>query len=196
VDRREVVRRILLRCLPPSLVADLPGRLGNEGRECEPVVVLVFLEVGEGDDEEAVQLGSVAGGDDAVPYLQTTCVKGGFNLQRNNARDTHRLGFMVEQRSLFSGLELLDGVVVLQSACSGNRAVWRSSTRITVSQLFLIPLVGHRIPLPAALIKRLCAHSQTTRKSENLSRLSVLDTSACRVRRGERYGGVRELEDV
>jgi hypothetical protein len=40
-------------CRLPAVVCDLPGRLGDERREGEPVVILVFLEVGKGDEKES-----------------------------------------------------------------------------------------------------------------------------------------------
>ena len=51
-------RELLLRKLP-AVVCDLPGRLGDEGREGEPVVILVFLEVGKGDEQESVEFRGV-----------------------------------------------------------------------------------------------------------------------------------------
>jgi hypothetical protein len=46
----------LLRGLPPSFFTDLPCWLGDECWKGKPVVVFVFLEVGEGDKKEAAQL--------------------------------------------------------------------------------------------------------------------------------------------
>lgn len=51
------------------LPLDLPRRFRSEPRECEPVVIVVFLEIGEGDDEEVGEEGGGADGEDGIPYL-------------------------------------------------------------------------------------------------------------------------------
>lgn len=40
----------------PAAIRNLPGRFGDHGRESEPVVELVLLQVGEGDNQEAIQI--------------------------------------------------------------------------------------------------------------------------------------------
>jgi hypothetical protein len=46
----------LLRSVFPPFFTDLPCWLGNECWKGEPVVILVFLEVSEGDEKKPTQL--------------------------------------------------------------------------------------------------------------------------------------------
>ena len=39
----------------PAVLCDLPGGLGNECGEREPVVILVFLEISKGDEKELIE---------------------------------------------------------------------------------------------------------------------------------------------
>jgi hypothetical protein len=49
---------LLLPCIYRTLILDLPARFLDEARECKPVVVLVLLEVGEGEEEKGVEVRS------------------------------------------------------------------------------------------------------------------------------------------
>ena len=59
----------LLLCRLPPVVCDLPGRLGDERREGEPVVILVFLEISECDEKKSVEFRGVLVLNDAGPDL-------------------------------------------------------------------------------------------------------------------------------
>lgn len=56
--------------LPSEGIVNLPCRLCGKGRKRKPVVILVFLEIRESDDEKAIEAGSVARGEDVIPDLR------------------------------------------------------------------------------------------------------------------------------
>ena len=53
----------------PPIASNLPCGLRYEREKHEPVVVLVFLEIGIGDEEEFVEQGHVFRRNDALPNL-------------------------------------------------------------------------------------------------------------------------------
>ena len=59
----------LLLCRLPTVVCDFPCRLGDERRKGEPVVILVFLQIGKGDEKESVEFRGVLVLNDAGPHL-------------------------------------------------------------------------------------------------------------------------------
>ena len=51
-ERTELsLRKVPIRRRHPVTI-DLPQRLGSKGGKCEPIVELVFLEVGEGNEQK------------------------------------------------------------------------------------------------------------------------------------------------
>ena len=88
-----------LRCSAP-LALGLPSRLSYKGRERKPVIVLVLLEISEGDEQKAGELCGRLVLEDALPDL--VCDGG-------------------EERGLVRVLEVLDGVEVLEQSvrCHG-----------------------------------------------------------------------------
>lgn len=82
-------------------IGNLPCRFGHICREGKPVVVLVLLEIGKGDEEETVDKRRVAGRDDVIPGL---------------------LSMGVEQRSLIRRFEVFDGVIVLEATLYSDTA--------------------------------------------------------------------------
>ena len=94
----------------PAVLCNLPGGLGDKGRKSKPVVILVFLEICKGDEEELVQLRGVLAFDDASPDLH------GVSGMRDVGVWTHLVGECIEEGSLIGGLEVFDCVVVLEHA--------------------------------------------------------------------------------
>ena len=88
-------------CSNPVSV-DLPCGFGSKGRERKPVEIFVLLEVGEGDEEKAIEEGGGLLDSDARPDL---------------------VGEGVEERGLVRILEVLDGVEVLERTRGSNRAL-------------------------------------------------------------------------
>ena len=84
----------LFGCASP-IALYLPRRLRDESGEREPVVVLVLLEVGEGDEEETCEVSGGFVGDDVLPSL---------------VRD------MIEEGGLVGVLKVLNGIEVLERA--------------------------------------------------------------------------------
>lgn len=62
-------RAELLLARLPAVRCDLPGGLGDERWEREPVVILVFLEVRKGDEKELTEFRGVSALDDVRPHL-------------------------------------------------------------------------------------------------------------------------------
>lgn len=68
--RRYLSRTELLLCSLPTALRNLPCGLGDERREREPVIVLVFLEIGECDEKESVEFRGILVLDNARPHLR------------------------------------------------------------------------------------------------------------------------------
>lgn len=94
--------------LPSVWIVNLPSRLCGKGRKRKPVVILVFLEISESDDEKTIEAGRVSRGEYVIPDLRNeACTIVDMN-------GLYFLCFSVEESSLVRGPELFDRVKVLE----------------------------------------------------------------------------------
>ena len=94
----------------PAVFCNLPGGFGDKGSKGKPIVILVFLEICKGGEEELVQPRGVFVFHNTSPYLHEV----------SGIRDvgvwTHLVGECIEEDSLTGGLNIFDRVVVLEHA--------------------------------------------------------------------------------
>ena len=94
----------------PAILCDLPGGFGDEGGECEPIIVLILLEISKGDEEESVEFGDVLLRNDARPHLCTR------EYEYDDKSRTYLVCEVVEEGGLVGGFKVFDGVVVFEDA--------------------------------------------------------------------------------
>ena len=94
--------------IPSVWIVNLPCRLCGKSRKRKPVVILVFLEISESDDEKTIEAGCVARSENVIPDLRNEqCTMVDMN-------GLYFLCFCVEESSLVCNLEFFDRVKVLE----------------------------------------------------------------------------------